>query len=67
MHWDLETEAPKNSIKTTSEVLGFFSEKVYETINNDELDNCLDFLNKNYAELDEINKRIVYLTTKEKK
>ena len=66
MHWDLETEAPKNSIKTTSEVLGFFSEKVYETINNNELDNCLDFLNKNYTELDEINKRIVYLTTKEK-
>lgn len=66
MHWDLETEAPKNSIKTTSEVLGFFSEKVYETINNDELDNCLDYLNKNYSQLDEINKRIVYLTTKEK-
>ncbi|API87641.1 carboxypeptidase M32 [Francisella uliginis] len=66
MHWDLETEAPKNSIKTTSEVLGFLSEKVYETVNNNELDNCLDFLNKDYAELDEINKRIVYLTTKEK-
>ncbi|MED7820007.1 MULTISPECIES: carboxypeptidase M32 [unclassified Francisella] len=66
MHWDLETETPKNSIKTTSEVLGFFSEKVYETINNDELDNCLDYLNKNYSQLDEINKRIIYLTTKEK-
>ncbi|WP_150467850.1 carboxypeptidase M32 [Francisella sp. SYW-9] len=66
MHWDLETEAPKNSVKTTSEVLGFFSEKVYETINNDEVNNCLAFLNKNYSELDETSKRIVYLTTKEK-
>jgi carboxypeptidase Taq len=26
----------------------------------------LDFLNRNYSELDETNKRIVYLTTKEK-
>ena len=66
MHWDLETEAPKNSIKTRSEVLGFFSEKVYEAINNNEVDTSLDFLNKNYSKLDEINKRIVYLTTKEK-
>ncbi|BCD92018.1 hypothetical protein fh0823_21570 [Francisella halioticida] len=56
----------QNSIKTRSEVLGFFSEKVYDAINNNEVDTSLDFLNKNYSKLDEINKRIVYLTTKEK-
>ncbi len=28
MHWDLETEAPKNSVDTTAEVIGFFSEKL---------------------------------------
>jgi carboxypeptidase Taq len=66
MHWDLETEAPKNSIKTTSEVIGFLSEKTYEIINNTEVDKSLDYLNKNSSELDEINKRIIYLTSKEK-
>ncbi|AIT09624.1 peptidase M32 [Candidatus Francisella endociliophora] len=66
MHWDLETEAPKNSINTTSDVIGFFSEKVYEITNSDDVNKSLDYLNKNLSELDEINKRIVYLTTKER-
>lgn len=66
MHWDLETQAPKNSINTTSEVIGFFSEKVYEITNSDELNTSLDYLNKNFTELGDINKRIVYLTTKQK-
>lgn len=66
MHWDLETEAPKNSVNTTSEVIGFFSQKIYEIMNSEELDKSLQVLNKNTDSLDEINKRIVYLTTKDK-
>ncbi|GAB4222000.1 MAG: carboxypeptidase M32 [Francisella sp.] len=66
MHWDLETQAPKNSIKKISEVIGFFSEKVYEITNSDDLTTSLDYLNKNLAKLDEVNKRIVYLVTREK-
>lgn len=66
MHWDLETEAPKNSINTTSEVIGFFSEKIYEITNSEEITKSLKYLNNNLSALDETNKRIVYLTTKQK-
>jgi carboxypeptidase Taq len=66
MHWDLETEAPKDSLKTTSEVIGFFSEKIYEITNSDEVSKSLTFLNKNISKLNEINSRIVYLTSKER-
>ncbi|RFP41133.1 hypothetical protein DDJ69_31090, partial [Klebsiella oxytoca] len=66
MHWDLETQAPKNSINTTSEVIGFFSEKIYEITNSEEITSSLKYLNSNLSALDEINKRIVYLTTKQK-
>lgn len=65
MHWDLETEAPKNSVDTTSQVIGFFSEKTYELTNSPELIKTLHILNKNISELNDIDKRIVYLTTKE--
>ncbi|WP_071663451.1 carboxypeptidase M32 [Francisella frigiditurris] len=66
MHWDLETEAPKNSVNTTSEVIGFFSQKNYEIMNSEELDKSLQILNKDINDLDEISRRIVYLTTKDK-
>ncbi|AJI56359.1 carboxypeptidase Taq (M32) metallopeptidase family protein [Francisella philomiragia] len=66
MHWDLETEAPKNSINTTSEVIGFFTEKIYEITNSEEITKSLKYLNNNLSALDETNKRIVYLTTKQK-
>ncbi|ABK90590.1 carboxypeptidase M32 [Francisella tularensis subsp. novicida] len=66
MHWDLETQAPKNSINTTSEVIGFFSEKIYEITNSEEITSSLKYLNSNLSALDQINKRIVYLTTKQK-
>ncbi|QWU99250.1 carboxypeptidase M32 [Francisella salimarina] len=66
MHWDLETEAPKNSINTTSEVIGFFSEKIYEITNSEEITKSLKYLNNNLSALDETNKRIVYLTAKQK-
>ena len=66
MHWDLETEARKNSISTISEVIGFFSEKIYEITNSEEITNSLNYLNSNLSQLDEISKRIVYLTTKQK-
>ncbi|MDE5018616.1 carboxypeptidase M32, partial [Francisella tularensis subsp. holarctica] len=59
MHWDLETHAPKNSINTTSEVIGFFSEKIYEITNIEEITSSLKYLNSNLSALEEINKRIV--------
>ena len=65
MHWDLETEAPKNSIDTTSEVIGFFSEKTYELTNSKEFIGSLKVLNANSSELSETDKRVVYLTSKE--
>jgi carboxypeptidase Taq len=65
MHWDLETEAPKNSIDTTSEVIGFFSEKTYELTNSKEFIKNLNHLNANTSELNDTDKRIVYLTKKE--
>jgi carboxypeptidase Taq len=65
MHWDLETEAPKNSIDTISEVIGFFSEKTYELTNSKEFIESLKVLNANISELSEIDKKIVYLTSKE--
>ena len=65
MHWDLETEAPKNSIDTTSEVIGFFSEKTYELTNSKEFIESLKVLNANISQLSEMDKRIVYLTSKE--
>ena len=66
LHWDLETEAPKNSLKTTSEVIGFFSEKIYEITNSDEINRSLKFLNKEITNLSEIDKRVVSLTSREK-
>ena len=67
MHWDLETEAPKNSIDTTSEVIGFFSEKTYELTNSKEFIESLKVLNANISELSETDKRIVYVTSKEQR
>lgn len=64
MHWDLETQASKNSVNTTSEAIGFFSEKVYEITNSNELNTNLEYLNKNLIKRDDINKKIIYLTTK---
>ena len=66
MNWDLETEAPKNSVDTTSDVISFMSEKVYELTNSKELDAVLIYLNQNIDSLDAKSKRIVYLTTKDK-
>ena len=65
MHWDLETEAPKNSVDTTSEVIGFFSEKTYELTNSESFIESLKVLNTNTSRLSETDKRIVYLTSKE--
>ena len=65
MNWDLETEAPKTAVNTMSEVIGFMSEKIYDLANDDLLKESLDFLSKDLSKLSEIDKRIVYLTTKE--
>ena len=65
MHWDLETDAPKNSINTASDVIGFFSEKLYETTNNPGLISCLEFLSGALSELSAVDARIVHLTAKE--
>ncbi|QLE79329.1 carboxypeptidase M32 [Francisella sp. Scap27] len=65
MHWDLETEAPKNSVNTTSEVIGFFSEKIYELTNNKDFIKSLNILNANSSKLNDVDKRIVYLASKE--
>ncbi|MDE4959632.1 carboxypeptidase M32, partial [Francisella tularensis subsp. holarctica] len=66
MHWELETQAPKTSINTTSVVIGFFSEKFFEITNSEEITSSLKYKNSNLSALDEINKRIVNLTTKQK-
>ena len=67
MHWDLETQIPKNAIMNRSEVIGFFSKKVYELSNSDELKNALNILNKNLDKLSNIDKRIVYLISEEQR
>lgn len=47
IHWDLETEAPKEGQKLLSEMIGYLSLKSYEIATSSEFLELLEFLKKN--------------------
>jgi len=65
IHWDLETTAPKESIRRASKVLGFYSEIKYNILTEDKFISTVEFLENNLKDLNEIDKKIVIETKKD--
>ena len=65
IHWDLETGAPKESIKRASKVLGFYSEARYNLLTEDKFISTIDFLGENLDSLTDIDKKTVIETKKD--
>jgi carboxypeptidase Taq len=65
LHWDLETGAPKESIRRASKVLGFYSEIKYNILTENKFIETVDFLEKNLNQLEEIDRKIVVETKKD--
>lgn len=64
IHWDLETGAPKGTLKKASPVLGFYSGEIYKILTNKEFNENIDTLLNDLESLNEINRRIVTETKK---
>ncbi len=65
VHWDLETGAPKESIRRASRLLGFYSEIKYNILTEDKFISAINFLGKNLDKLNEIDKKSVIETQKD--
>ena len=63
LHWDLETEAPKDSVERISKTLGYLTGENYSMIINDEFKNLVYSIN--VEELDEVDKKIIKELKKE--
>ncbi len=63
LHWDLETEAPKDAVERISKTLGYLTGENYSMIINDEFKNLVYSVNS--EELDEVDKKIIKELKKE--
>lgn len=57
IHWDLETEAPKQGVELISQMVGYLSLKSYEIFTSKEFLELLEFLNENKENLPLVEKK----------
>ena len=65
INYDGETSAPKGTAKNRAQTLGILSEEAYKIKTGDETVALLEFLDEHKAELDDKEKRIVFLMLKD--
>ena len=59
IHWDLETEAPKMAVSKAAKVLGILSGELYALTISQEMEDCLELLEKESQNLGNIEKKVL--------
>lgn len=65
IHWDMSTGGSEKGMDYRSKMIGIYTVKAFEILTSDEMKECLEVLEKNLDELDDVHKRMYIMYKKE--